>query len=61
MRWTGHVARVGNRRGAYSVLVGRSERRRQLGRPRHRWEDNIKMVLQEVGWEGMDLAQDWEG
>jgi hypothetical protein len=48
------------KRGAYKILVGRPEGRRPLGRPRRRWEDNIKMDLQEVGW-GMDwieLAQD---
>jgi hypothetical protein len=48
------------KRDAYRILVGRPEGRRPLGRPRHRWEDNIKMDLQEVGW-GMDwieLAQD---
>jgi hypothetical protein len=55
MRWAGHVARMGEGRGAYRVLVGRPERRRPLGRPRLRWEDNIKIVLQEVGWgHGLD-------
>jgi hypothetical protein len=52
---------MGEKRGAYRTLVGRSEGRRPLGRPRHRWEDNIKMDLQDVGWGGMDwieLAQD---
>jgi hypothetical protein len=47
--------------GAYRILVGRPEGRRPLGRPRRRWEDNIKMALQEVGWGGMDwidMAQD---
>jgi hypothetical protein len=51
---------MGDRRSAYSVLVGRPEER-PLGRPRHRSEDNIKTDLQEVGWEGMDwieLAED---
>ena len=43
MRWAGHVARIGERRGVYSVLVGKPERKRPLGRPRHRWADNIKM------------------
>jgi hypothetical protein len=60
MRWAGHVARMGGR-GAYRILVGRPEGRRPLGRPRRRWEDNIKMELQEVGWGGMDwidMAQD---
>jgi hypothetical protein len=50
MRWAGHVARMGEGRGVYRVLVGRSEGRRPLGRPRRRWEDNIKIDLQEVGW-----------
>ena len=50
MRWAGHVAHMGKRRDAYRVLVGKSERMRLPGRPRRRWEDNIKMDLQEVGW-----------
>ena len=61
MRWTGHVTRIGERRGVYRVLVGKPEGKRPLGRPRRRWEDNIKMDLQEVGCGGMDwieLAQD---
>jgi hypothetical protein len=49
MRWTGHVAHMGEGRGAYRILVGRPEGRRPLGRPSCRWEDNIKMYLQEVG------------
>jgi hypothetical protein len=52
---------MGERRGAYRALVGKPEGKRPLGRPRHRWEDNIKMDLREVGWGGMDwinLAQD---
>jgi hypothetical protein len=48
MRWAGHVARIGERRGVYRVLVRKPEGRRPLHRPRHRWEDNIKMDLQEV-------------
>jgi hypothetical protein len=48
--WAGHVARMGEGRGAYRVLVGRPQGKRPLGRPRYRWEDNIKMDLQEVGW-----------
>jgi hypothetical protein len=48
MRWAGHVAHMGERRGLYMVLVGIPERKRPLGRPMHRWEDNIKMDLQEV-------------
>ena len=53
---------MGDRRGGYRVLVGRSEGRKPLGRPRSRWENNINMVLREVGREGMDwidLAEDW--
>jgi hypothetical protein len=50
MGWAGHVARMGEKRGAYRILVGRPEGRPPLGRARHRWEDNIKMDLQEVGW-----------
>ena len=61
MRLTGHVARVGERKGVYKVLVGKHEGKRPLGRPRRRWEDNIRMDLQEVGCGSMDwieLAQD---
>jgi hypothetical protein len=46
MRWAGHVARMGETRGAYRVLVGKSQGKRPLGRPKHRCEDNIKMDLQ---------------
>jgi hypothetical protein len=61
MRWAGHVARMGEERGVYRVLVGKPEGKRSLGRPRRRWEDNIRTDLQEVGggcedWIG--LAQD---
>jgi len=61
MRWAGNVVGMGARRGVYRVLVGKPERKRLLGRPRRRWEDNIKMDRKEVGCEGMDwieLAQD---
>ena len=61
MRWAGHVSRMGEGRGVYRVLVGKPERKRPLGKPRRRWEDNIKMDLQEVerGCEDwMELAQD---
>ena len=61
MRWMGHVARMGEGRSMYRVLVGKPEGKRLLGRPRHKWEDNIKMDLKEVGCGGMDwvkLAQD---
>jgi len=50
MRWAGHVARMRERRGVYRVLVGKPEGKRPLGRPRRRWEDNIKLDLQEVGY-----------
>jgi hypothetical protein len=48
MRWAGHVARMGERRNAYRILVGKPERRRQLGRPTRRWVYNIKMDLTEI-------------
>jgi len=54
MIWAGHVARMGERGGVYRVLVGNSEGKRPLERPRRRWEDRIKMDLQEVGCGGMD-------
>ena len=54
MRGEGHVARMGERRGLYRVLVGKRDGKRPLGRPRRRWEDNIKMSLQKVGCEVMD-------
>jgi hypothetical protein len=62
MRWAGHVARMGEKRGAYRILVGRPEGRRPLGRPRCRWEDNIKMDFQDVGgtMDWIELAQDRE-
>jgi len=54
-RWTGHVGRRGERRGAYRVLVGKPVGERAFGRPRHMLEDNIKMDLQEEGWKhGLD-------
>jgi hypothetical protein len=61
MKWAGHVARMGEKRNAYRILVGKVEGKRPLGRPRRRWEDNIKMDLRKIGWGGMDwidLAQD---
>jgi hypothetical protein len=61
MKWVEHVACMGERRGVYRVLVGKSEGKSLLGRPRHRCEDNIKMDLQKVGWGAMNwigLAQD---
>ena len=48
MRWAGHVARMGEKRGVYRVFVGKPEGTRPLGRPRRRWQDNIRMDLQEV-------------
>jgi len=57
MRWAGHVARMGEWRDVYGVLVGKPEGKRPLRKPRHRWEDNIKMDLQEVGCGGMDWIE----
>ena len=54
MRWAGHVALMGERRGLYRILVGKPEGKRPLGRPRRRWDDNIKMDLQEVRCGCMD-------
>jgi hypothetical protein len=48
MRWAGHIARMGEKRNAYRILVGRPERKRPLGRTRRRWVDNIKMDLREI-------------
>ena len=61
MRWAGHVARMRKRRGVYRVLVGKSAGKRPLGRPRRRWEDNIKMDLQEVGCGGYGLDRAGSG
>jgi hypothetical protein len=61
LRWAGHVARMGEKRGVCWALVGKPEGTRPLGRPRRRWEDNTKMDLREVGWGGMEwinLAED---
>jgi hypothetical protein len=61
MRLAGHVARMGDTRVAYRVLVGRRDGKRPLGRSRRRWDDNIKINVQEVGWRDMDCiapAQD---
>jgi len=57
MSWAGHVARMGERKGVYRVLVGEPEGKKPLGRPRRRWEDNMKMDLQEVGCGGMDCIE----
>jgi hypothetical protein len=64
MRWVENVACMGEDRKVYRVLVGRSERKRPLGRPRHRWEDGTRMDLREISWGGAEwtkLAQerDW--
>jgi len=61
MRWAGHVAHMGERRGVYRILMGKPEGKRPLGRSRRRWEDNIKMNFQEVACGDLDwimLAQD---
>jgi hypothetical protein len=61
MWWVGHVTRMGEGRSVYRVLVGRPEGKRPLGRPRRRWEDNIKMDISEIGIDGaywIQLAQD---
>jgi hypothetical protein len=50
----GHVARMGEKRNAYRILVGKPEGKRPLGRPRRKWVDNIKMDLREIGWDGVD-------
>jgi hypothetical protein len=57
LRWAGHVARMGERRGVYGVLVGKPEGKRPLGRPRRRWKDDVRMDLQEVGCG----CEDWIG
>jgi hypothetical protein len=61
MRWAGHVARMGETRNAYRILVGKPEGKRTLGRPSRRCVDNIKMDLKVIGWDGVDwieLTQD---
>jgi hypothetical protein len=61
MRWAGHVARIGEKKNACRLLMGKPKGKKPLERPRHRWVDNIKMDLLEIGWGGMDwigLAQD---
>jgi hypothetical protein len=54
MRWAGTVARIEEVRNAYNILVAKPEGKRPLRRPRHRWEDNIKMDFREIGWGGVD-------
>jgi hypothetical protein len=61
MRWAGHVARIGGKKNAYRLLVGKQEGKRPLRTPRRRWLDNIEMDLLEIGWGGVDwigLTQD---
>jgi hypothetical protein len=61
MRWAVHMACMGEKRNVYRVLMGKPERKRPLGRLRHRWEDGIRTDLREIGWESVDwiqLAQD---
>jgi hypothetical protein len=61
MRWAGNIARMGEEKNAYRILVGKPEGKRPLGRPRRKCVDNIKMNLREIGWDGIDsinLAQD---
>ena len=64
MRWAGHVARMGEERGVYRVLLGKPEGKRPMGRPRRRWVVNIRMDLQKVGcghvdWIGLAQDRDW--
>jgi hypothetical protein len=54
MRWAGHAARIGAKRNAYRILVGKPEGKRPLERPRRRWVNNIKVDLREIEWDGMD-------
>jgi hypothetical protein len=58
MRWAGHVARMGEKRKVYKVLMGKPEGKRPLGRPRRRWEDGIRMDLREIGL-GVWIGFDW--
>jgi hypothetical protein len=61
MRWAWYETRMWDRRNAYTILVGKPEGKGPVRRPRRKWEDNIKMDLREIGWDGMDwiyLAQD---
>jgi hypothetical protein len=55
-RWAGHVARMGEKKNAYRILVGKPEGNRPVGRHRLRWEDNIKMNLTDIGWGDMDWS-----
>jgi hypothetical protein len=57
MEWVEHVARMGEMRNSYKILVGKLEEKRRLERPRCRWKDNIRMDLTEIGWEVLDWMQ----
>jgi hypothetical protein len=57
MMWVGHVARMGEEKNVYKVLMGKPEGKRPLGRPRHRWEDGIRIDLREIGWGSVDWIQ----
>ena len=57
MRWAGHVARMGEGRGVHRVLVGKREGKRPLGRPRRRWEDNLRWIFRK--WEGVEIGWSW--
>jgi hypothetical protein len=61
MRWAGHVARMGEERKVYKVLVGKPEGKRPLGKPRRRWEDEIRMDLREIGLGGCGLDSTGSG
>jgi hypothetical protein len=56
MKWAGHAARMGVKRNAYRILMGKPEGKRPLGTPRYRWVDNVKMDLRETGWGGVDCT-----
>jgi hypothetical protein len=57
MKWAGHVARMGEKKNAYRILVQSQERKRPLGRPRRKLVDNIKIDLREIGWDGVDWIE----
>ena len=64
LRWAGHVARMEERRSAFKILTGKLTGKRPLGRPSHRWEDNIRIVLEEIGinkcnWVDLDQERDY--
>jgi hypothetical protein len=61
MRWAGHIARMGETRNAYKILVGKPEGKRPLGRPRRRCVDNTQMDVREIGWDGVDWIETGSG